>query len=623
MSIEVMVTPAADSWRPAACGYAAGPYHLSLEPIARGEDTALLHIRLTRDDGEPFALQHLKAAFDLPIVDIHGTWTSMANPTSVQKLEWRLSAMRRPFGGMGAQPVAANRGVPLMLLLNRNGQSRWAVGVLDQQNETSIAARMDEQRGVYAFQIEKLPLPQDPLPFGPPIPQKPSSRLAIHTTCHNEVIYLSRKQEPWFEATQTYTHVHDEVTGFTCPSVPNAAWEPVFCTWYGIHKAVTPEWTEHNAQIAAELGFHTLIMDDGWFTEQTQWGDYRFAGDWQPVPAKFPDFAAHVRRVQALGLRYLLWVAPFMVGTASQASQEMADHLLPRKVIGFRSLCPRNPQAREHIKCTLLRLMDDYGIDGFKLDFIDAVDLAPCPLEHEHDYPTEGQAIHEALRDTYQALRERKPEVLVEFRQSYANLAMRDCATMYRAGDVPLDFDSNRWNITMARAVSGGIPVHFDPAYWHPQESNENVARHMLNSVFSVPMLSLDFDRIPQAHLRIVKAWMDFYRTHKLLLTQGRFRPVMANGHLPAIHISRDGQAVLGVFSDALPSIHLPPETRELYVLNGANDGRIRLHLEGPQAEFDGEVFDIFHQPQARLQARTPGDLTIDIPIGGYARLRV
>jgi len=623
MSIGVTVTPAADGWQPVIQGYGAGPYRLSLESIGRGKDTALLHIRLARDDGEPFALQNLKITFDLPIVDIHGTWNSMANPTSVQKLEWRLSATRRWFGDpMQAQPVAANRGVPLILLLNRSGQSRWAIGALDQYNETRIAARMDEQKGLYAFQIEKLPLPQASPSFGSSPPRKPQCQLIIPTTCYEEYIYLSRRQEQWFEAIQTYTQVHDEITGFSRPPVPDAAWEPVFCTWYGIHKAVTPEWTEHNAQVAAELGFHTLIMDDGWFTEQAQWGDYRYAGDWEPVASKFPDFAAHVRRVQALGMRYLLWVAPFMVGTASQAAGDMAEHLLPREFLGFRSLCPRNPQAREHVQRTLLRLMNDYGIDGFKLDFIDAVDLTPCPLDHEHDYPTEGQGIHEALCDIYQALRGRKPGVLIEFRQSYANLAMRDCATMYRAGDVPLDFDSNRWNITMARAVSGGIPVHFDPAYWHPQESPQNVARHMLNSIFSVPMLSLDFDRVPDAHLRIVEAWMGFYRTHQSLLTQGRFRPVMANGHLPALHISWDDRTVLGVFSDALPPIHLPSETRELYILNGTNDERVRLHLERTQGEFDGEVFGILHQPQARLHPRTLADLMIDVPIGGYARLR-
>ena len=115
---------------------------------------------------------------------------------------------------------------------------------------------------------------------------------------------------------------------------------------------------------------------------------------------------------------------------------------------------------------------------------------------------------------------------------------------------------------------------------------------------------------------------MDFYHTHKPLLTEGQFRPVMANGYLPALHISRDGQTVLGLFSEALPLIHLPSETRELYILNGANDGRVRLWLEGLQGEFEGEVFDMYHQPHSRLPVRTLASLTMDIPVGGSARLR-
>ena len=73
-----------------------------------------------------------------------------------------------------------------------------------------------------------------------------------------------------------------------------------------------------------------------------------------------------------MGLKYVLWVAPFMVGSASRMAQEMAEHLLPNEFMGFmgfRSLCPRNPQVREHVTRTLLRLMGDYGVDGFKLDF--------------------------------------------------------------------------------------------------------------------------------------------------------------------------------------------------------------------------------------------------------------
>jgi len=337
MSIEATVAPAAGDWQPQAQGYRAGPYRLSLESIQCDEDTALLHICLSRDDGETFALRSLNISFKLPIIDIHGTWSSTADPTSVQRLGWRLSAIRPWFGGgMQLPPVAANRGVPLIMLLNRSGQSRWLVGTLDQYNETNISARIDELEGAYAFRIERLPSSQALLPFSPPPLQTLSPLLAIQTARHEEYVYLSRRQAPWFEAIQAYIQTHDEMASFSRPPLPGAAWEPVFCTWYGIHKAVTSEWAESNAQVAAELGCRTFIMDDGWFTEQTQWGDYRYAGDWHPTPSKFPDFAAHVRRVQAMGLKYLLWVAPFMVGVASQTAQEMAEHLLPREFLGFR-----------------------------------------------------------------------------------------------------------------------------------------------------------------------------------------------------------------------------------------------------------------------------------------------
>jgi alpha-galactosidase len=241
-------------------------------------------------------------------------------------------------------------------------------------------------------------------------------------------------------------------------------------------------------------------------------------------------------------------------------------------------------------------------------------------LSHRHDYATLGQAVHRALLDAYQALREEDPDVLIEFRQNYSNLAMRDCATMYRGFDT-LEFDTNRWNITMTRAVSGGLPVHFDPAHWRPNERNENVARHMLNSVFSVPMLSVDFDRIPEDHVRIIRAWLDFYYRHKPLLTQGRFVPIMANGHLPAIHISSDGRAIFGLFGDALPEMNLSLDTRELLVLNGANRERVRLWWPGQGADFEGEVFDLFHRPCAKMRLRAQDSLVLDVPIGGYARL--
>ena len=123
--------------------------------------------------------------------------------------------------------------------------------------------------------------------------------------------------------------------------MPAEAFEPVFCTWTAIHHAVDQEWVLNNARLAAGLGFKTWITDDGWFTEKASFADYRYSGDWQPALKKFPDFAGHVRQVQAMGFKYLLWVAPFMVGQASAAAKTYA-HLLQKPIerLHFANLHP-------------------------------------------------------------------------------------------------------------------------------------------------------------------------------------------------------------------------------------------------------------------------------------------
>jgi alpha-galactosidase len=451
-------------------------------------------------------------------------------------------------------------------------------------------------------------------------------QFALCTDDYRETVYLSRTPVDWYDAVQAYIRACDEISCFVRPPFPEAAYEPVFCTWYAVLKDVTAEWTERAAAIAADLGFRTLILDDGWFAADAQGFGYRYAGDWVPAPSRFPDMAGHIRRIQAMGLKYILWVAPFMVGRASHAAQSMAAHVIPDGQPGFatgmgiQNLCPCNPEAREHIQGTLLALMGDYPLDGFKLDFIDAVGTTPCKAGHPHDFDAPGRAMHAALRGVYGALRSQNPDVLVEFRQTYANLALRDCATMYRGFDVPFDFDANRWNITMTRAVAGGVPVHADPVYWQTDELDENVARHMMTAMFAVPTVSVDFERLPAAHLRILKAWLGFYQEHKRVLAHGQFRPWMVAGSIPMLLLRHETTAVLGIFADALPPVALPSEITELFVLNAANETCVRLWVEGVEGMFAGLTFDLWHQPVEQLAPRALGALSCEIPIGGYVR---
>ena len=156
--------------------------------------------------------------------------------------------------------------------------------------------------------------------------------------------------------------------------VPEHAYDPVFCSWTAIHHDVSQDWVLRNARLAADLGFGTWLTDDGWFTDKASFADYRFTGDWQPCVAKFPDFAGHVREVQAMGLRYVLWVGPFMVGDESAAAQRHAHLLLQHdERLHYSQLSPWFRETGQVVADLLARLVGDFGLDGLKLDFIDAV----------------------------------------------------------------------------------------------------------------------------------------------------------------------------------------------------------------------------------------------------------
>ena len=108
--IELTVSPPAAAWQPTEGGYEAGSFRLKFEPIAHDPDTALLSIHLWRQDGEPFVLHNLKISFEVPHVDVHGTWDAHADPVEVQRQQMMPIGMRMR---MGDGTTAAHSGVPL------------------------------------------------------------------------------------------------------------------------------------------------------------------------------------------------------------------------------------------------------------------------------------------------------------------------------------------------------------------------------------------------------------------------------------------------------------------------------------------------------------------------------
>ena len=128
---------------------------------------------------------------------------------------------------------------------------------------------------------------------------------------------------------------------------PPVAFEPIYSTWYSYHQEVYDNVIEQECKRAREYGLAGVIVDDGWQTNDHS-GGYAFTGDWQLASKRFQDFPAHVKRVQAMGMKYLLWFSvPFIGFQSKNYSRFEGKYLYCIERLRAAVLDPRFPEVRE------------------------------------------------------------------------------------------------------------------------------------------------------------------------------------------------------------------------------------------------------------------------------------
>jgi alpha-galactosidase len=300
-------------------------------------------------------------------------------------------------------------------------------------------------------------------------------------------------------------------------AAPVAAFRALYSTWYSYHQDINAAVVETECRAAARYGIGTVIVDDGWHMAGTL-DSYSHCGDWQVDEGKFPDFAAHVKRVQALKMKYMLWIALPFLGHNTKAFAKLKDcTLYQKKEWQLDILDPRCPEVRDYLADRLEELAVTYGIDGFKLDFIEQFKL-PGGDEDGHL----AQAVDLLLREITGRLRAVKPEMLIEFRRPYESAALRQYANMFRAGDCPADFHSNRVQTLDLRLMCPEAAIHSDMLTWGNHEQPDAAALQLLSVLFGVPQISVRLNEIPPAQRRMLKFWLGFFNQHRDTLLDGR-----------------------------------------------------------------------------------------------------
>ena len=430
-------------------------------------------------------------------------------------------------------------------------------------------------------------------------------------------VLFDRRGRVWYEVVREAVAWMERAAGVVPMPAPEAAYDPLYSTWYAYLQDVHAKPLEEEARLAAGLGMKTMILDDGWQKEESK-TFYSAVGDWMPVRSRFPDMKAHVAAVHAAGLKYMLWMGVSGMGDESKAWAKFKDKLLRR---GEHSgdLDPRFPEVRAHIIGVCERVVGEWGFDGMKLDFVDSFKLwGEDPALKDgyagRDYRSVPEAVDRLMKDIRTRLEKINPNVLIEFRQRYMGPAMRQYGNMMRAADCPADPCANRKRITDLRLTSGRTAVHSDMLVWSKDESAEGAALPILNVLFSTIQYSMILAKVKPEHGDVIRRWLDFSQKHRETLLKGDFRPHHPeNGYTWLEGESANELLIAAYAENALVTVRTAE--KPLVLVNAT--GTPAMLVELPKRPSAVRAFDVLGRP-VETSVPPAGISRVGVPMSGH-----
>lgn len=186
----------------------------------------------------------------------------------------------------------------------------------------------------------------------------------------------------------------------------------------GPERAMTPEAIFHTIETAAFVGAEVCSVDAGWNCpagQERNW--HRAAGDWTPDPAKHGDNFASIRtRCHEKGLKFGLWLEVERIVGTSKTAQQHPDWFQKRFLNDCNTevIDMTNPEAAAWAEGQIEILINEYGVDFFRLDFNVDHKASMCKIDHNGVQECDYLRYYKALYDMFASLRVKYPHIVFE-----------------------------------------------------------------------------------------------------------------------------------------------------------------------------------------------------------------
>lgn len=461
-------------------------------------------------------------------------------------------------------------GAPVLCTIGSGGKNRAVVAVSDASTPMELRFCIDDisQRDTVVYSIVFFSETTD----------------ALQT--YTADVRIDTRSIPYDEAIMSVSDWW-KTCGYTFPACPPAAEDALYSSWYNFHQAPQQQPLLADLRIAAETGFKTVILDDGWQFEGPSSGNYSECGEWKVAPGKFPDFQAFVQELHELGMKLMVWfTVPFLGENSPLRSRFEGKYLYYDKGCKAFVLDPRFPSVRSAIIDHYVRFLKEYEIDGFKLDFVDSFRSGDLASEYDPncmDCLTVDAAVKKLMTEIVRRLDAVKPGLLYEYRQNYVGPDINRFGNMLRVGDCAYDAMINRCAIADLRLLNYPIAVHSDMLFWSKEESLELCARQLLNILFAVPQISVILQNSTPQQRNLLKHYLAYWTENRSLLLHGKFRAER-------------------------------PEMNYVSLSAENEEKRITVQYADQPYAFDGKAADVFHCGEGNgIVLENAADVTVEV----------
>ena len=266
---------------------------------------------------------------------------------------------------------------------------------------------------------------------------------------------------------------------------------------------------------AAKIGAEYYCVDAGWYADGTWWDS---VGEWKPSSWRFPSgLKSLFDKIHARGMIPGIWLEIEVMGINCPLVKDLPDSWFfmrrGKRVIdhGRYQLDFRNPDVRKFASDTVDRLIRDYGVGYFKLDYnIEA----GKGTEYGSDSCGDGLLSHNrAYLEWLKSVKERHPNLIIENcssgsrRMDYAQLSVCHLQSVS-------DQEDYRYNAKISAAASTAVIPEQGAIWSYPlaKASRDEIIVNMVSSLLKRVHLSGEIQAWDEEQTALVKEALDLHK---------------------------------------------------------------------------------------------------------------